>query len=311
MRAVSFLPSATEIVFALGLSDSLVAVTDKCDYPPEAKTKPVVVSSALQTDQMSSAEIDAAVREHLDKGKSLYRVNLALLQSLRPEIIIAQALCDVCAAANHEVTEALKVVPDAQVIWLNPSTLEDVLDDIVRIAEALGQPQRGEQLRAMLQQRIERVRCLAQQAIDRPRIWVAEWIDPPFCCGHWVPQMVAYAGGLEGIGQIGRHSRRIAWEEVLAWSPEVIVLAPCGYRIEQTLRDLPSLVARPGWKELPAVRHGRVYIADGDFFACPGPRLVDGLEMLFALLHPHLAPPEWQRKATQHTLVVNNLLSAT
>ncbi len=304
MRVVSFLPSATEIVFALGLGDCLVGVTDKCDYPPEAKAKPVVVRSALNTDGMKGAEIDAAVRRSLEEGASLYQVNTALLRALKPDLILAQALCDVCAAATCEVEKALAAVPDAQVVWLNPSTLEDILNDIVRVAEALGVKERGEQVKAVLENRMEHVMRLSQQVTDHPRVWVAEWIDPPFCCGHWVPQMVQIAGGVEGLGKVGQPSRRIAWEEVLAWQPEVIVIAPCGYHLEQSLRELPSLIARPGWHQLPAVQRKRVYVADGDYFACPGPRLMDGLEMLFALLHPQRAPSDWREKAARYAVEV-------
>jgi len=290
MRVVSFLPSATEIVFALGAEDFLVGVTDKCDYPAEAKGKPTVVTSVLSTEGLSGAEIDAAVRSHLERGEPLFRVNTALLRDLNPDLIIAQGVCDVCAAANHEVTVALEVVPEAKVLWLNPSTLSEVLCDIVRVAEALGIRERGELLRARLQKRLEAVQAKTQKINHRPRVWVAEWVDPPFCCGHWVPEMVEMAGGVEGLGKKGQPSRRLAWEEVLAWQPEVIVLAPCGYRLEQTLRDAEALKNLPNWTKLPAVQNGRVYAADGDYFSCPGPRLVDGVELLAHLLHPDRFP---------------------
>ncbi|MER3500390.1 MAG: cobalamin-binding protein [Candidatus Fervidibacterota bacterium] len=290
MRVVSFLPSATEIVFALGASDKLVGVTDKCDYPLEAKEKPVVVTSALDTTSLSSAEIDETVSRYLAEGKSLYRVDTEKLKALQPDLIFAQGVCDICAASNPEVAFALEVVPHAQVVWLNPSTLDDILDDIVRIAEALGVRERGERLRAQLQERIEAVRETMATVAYRPRVWVAEWVVPPYCCGHWVPQMVEIAGGVEGLGRAGQPSRRLRWEEVLAWQPEVIVLAPCGFRIEQTLQDAEVLMKLPHWQDLPAVRSGRVFVADGDYFTCPGPRLVTGVEILAHLLHPHLFP---------------------
>jgi len=290
MKVASFLPSATEIVFALGAGDRLVGVTDKCDHPPEAKSKPAVVVSALKTDGLSSAEIDGAVREFLARGESLYRVDVEALKTLKPDIIFAQGVCDVCAASNPEVETALKVLPEAKVVWLNPLTLDDVLNDILRVAEALGLAERGENLVKGLRRRLEVVREKVARVERRPRVWVAEWVDPPFCCGHWVPQMVEIAGGVEGLGKTGQPSRRVGWEEVVSWQPEVIVLAPCGLSVEQTLKDAKALKQLPHWNDLPAVKTGRVYALDGNYFTCPGLRLVDGVEALAHLLHPKLFP---------------------
>jgi len=297
VRVVSFLPSATEIIFALGAQDCLVGVTDKCDFPPEAKAKPVVVTSNLPTEGLSSAEIDAAVRNHLQRGEPLFRLDAGLLKKLRPDLIIAQAVCDVCAAAHREVATALGAVPEAKVLWLNPSTLGEVLNDIVRVAEALGVRERGEKLVAQLRNRLEAVQTKTQKVNRRPRVWVAEWVDPPFCCGHWVPEMVEIAGGVEGLGKKGQPSRRIAWEEVLAWQPEVIVLAPCGYRLEETLRDAETLRNLPDWTNLPAAQNNRIYAIDGNLISCPGPRLVDGVELLAHLLHPDRFPAPNLHKA--------------
>ncbi len=290
VKVASFLPSATEIVFALGAGDWLVGVTDKCNYPPEAKSKPVVVTWTLKTDGLSSAEIDEVVSKFLSMGESLYRVDEEAIKANKPEIILAQSICDVCAASNPEVDVALKVVPEAKVIWLNPSTVDDVLNDIVKVADALGLKERGEKLAANLRQRLDAVRGKTQRVERRPRVWVAEWIDPPYCCGHWVPQMVEIAGGVEGLGKIGKSSRRIRWDEVSEWQPEVIVLAPCGLSVEQTLRDAEALKRMPNWDDLPAVKNGRVYAIDGDYFTCPSLRLVDGVEILAHLLHPNLFP---------------------
>ncbi|MFA0750793.1 MAG: hypothetical protein SLRJCFUN_001196 [Candidatus Fervidibacter sp.] len=202
-KVASFLPSATEIAFALGVGDWLVGVTDKCTFPPEAKEKPKIVLSALNTDGLSGAEIDRMVREHVRRGKSLCRVDTELLKTVKPDIILAQGLCDVCAASSPEVSEALRVVPDAKVLWLNPSTLDEVIADILRVAEALGIKEQGEKLAVSLKERLETVGRRARGVERRPRVWVAEWVDPPYCCGHWVPQMVEIAGGVEGLGGIG------------------------------------------------------------------------------------------------------------
>ncbi|MCS7191528.1 MAG: ABC transporter substrate-binding protein, partial [Armatimonadetes bacterium] len=203
---------------------------------------------------------------------------------------LAQGICDVCAASNPEVDAALKVVPEAKVVWLNPSTLDDVLNDIFRVAEALGLKERGEKLVASLRQRLEAIKIKTSEVKKRPRVWVAEWVEPPYCCGHWVPQMVEIAGGIEGLGKLGKPSRRVHWDEVLDWQPEVIVLAPCGLSIEQTLKDAEALKRMPKWNELPAVKSGKVYALDGDYFTCPSLRLVDGVETLAHLLHPELFP---------------------
>lgn len=290
VKVVSFLPSATEIVFALGAGDWLVGVTDKCDYPPEAKGKTVVVTSALNTEGLSSAEIDDAVREFMSRGESLYRVDAEALKSIKPDIILAQGICDICAASNPEVDLALKVVPEAKVVWLNPSTLDDVFNDIVKVAASLGLRERGESLAASLRSRVDAIRSKTQLVKERPRVWVAEWVDPPYCCGHWVPQMVEVAGGIEGLGKVGKPSRRILWDEVLEWQPEVIVLAPCGLSVEETLRDAESLKRLPKWSDIPAVKKGQVYAVDGNYFTCPSLRLIEGVETLAHLLHPELFP---------------------
>lgn len=280
MRIVSLLPSATEIVYALGLGDRLVARSHECVYPPDALSKPVITRSLIPSD-VPSREIDSRVSETLRTHATLYTLDKALLQSLKPDLILTQALCSVCAVAHNAVLEAVEGLrPRPLVLNLEPTTLEEVLQTFWQVAEAAGVPQRGEWLVARCRERIERVRacCATKPPL---RVSFLEWINPPFACGHWTPELVALAGGIEGHGRAGMPSRRIAWREVLDWQPEVMVIACCGFTVERTLQDMPLLESMPGWNELPAVQHNAVFIADGNaYFSCPGPRLMDSLEWL-------------------------------
>jgi iron complex transport system substrate-binding protein len=280
MRIVSLLPSATEIVYALGLGDWLVARSHECDYPPEAQSKPIITRSLIPPD-LPSDEIDRLVSETLLTHATLYTLDLPLLQSLKPDLILTQALCTVCAVSHHAVLEAVESLrPRPQVLNLEPTTLEEVLQTFRQVAEVAGVPQRGEQLIAHCRERIERVRA---RTAERPPVRVSflEWIDPPFACGHWTPELVALSGGIEGHGQPGMPSRRLEWREVLDWQPEAIVIACCGFTVERTLQDMPCLESKPFWHTLPALQAGAVFVADGNaYFSRPGPRLIDSLEWL-------------------------------
>jgi iron complex transport system substrate-binding protein len=285
VRIVSLLPSATEIVYALGLGEQLVARSHECDFPPDVLTKPVITRSLIPPD-LPSHEIDRMVSETLLTHATLYTLDLELLQSLQPDLILTQALCSVCAVSHNAVLEAVESLrPRPMVLNLEPTTLEEVLTTFEQVAEVVGMPQRGAQLVARCRERIEQVRA---RAANRPpvRLSFLEWIDPPFACGHWTPELITLAGGIDGHGQAGQPSRRLAWEEVLNWQPEAIVIACCGFTVERTLQDMPFLESQPGWHQLPAVRRGAVFIADGNaYFSRPGPRLVDSLEWLATHLH--------------------------
>lgn len=280
MRIVSLLPSATEIVCALGLGDQLVARSHECDYPPEILDRPVITYSLIPPD-LPSHEIDRMVSETLMTHATLYGLDLELLQQLEPDLLITQALCSVCAVSYNSVQEAVATLrPSTRVLNLEPTTLQGVMETFQMVADAAGVPERGHALVAAFQQRLERVR---QRTQHRPpvRVTFLEWIDPPFACGHWTPELVQLAGGIDGHGKPGRPSRRLDWNEVLAWQPEAIVIACCGFTVERTLQDLPALEAMPGWHELPAVRRGAVFVADGNaYFSRPCPRLADALEWL-------------------------------
>jgi iron complex transport system substrate-binding protein len=280
VRIVSLLPSATEIVYALGLGDCLVARSHECDFPPDVRTKPVITRSLIPPD-LPSHEIDRMVAETLCTHATLYTLDNALLQQLKPDLILTQALCSVCAVPHNAVLEAVESLrPRPMVLNLEPTTLEEVLNTFMLVAEAAEVFHRGEQLVAHSRERIEQVRA---RTASRPPVRVSflEWIVPPFACGHWTPELIALAGGIDGHGQAGQPSRRLAWEEVLHWQPEAIVIACCGFTVERTLQDLPFLESQPGWYDLPATQQNALYIADGNaYFSRPGPRLVDSLEWL-------------------------------
>lgn len=293
MRIVSLLPSTTEIAFALGLGDSLVAVTHECDYPPEVRRLPVITSSALDHSAASSEEIDAAVRGQLRDSLSIYHLDAALLAELRPDLILTQALCEVCAVSFGLVERAVaEAGGQPAILSLEPTTLDGVLGTILAVGNATGRRERALALVAELRARVERVRAAAAALPARPRVACLEWFDPPFGPGHWLPELVAIAGGRPGLGRPGEPSRRIQWGEVIAFAPEVIVLTPCGFDLARAVSEAAAILPhRPGWSALPAVRAGRVYAVDGSsYFSRPGPRIVDSLELLAGLLHPDHFP---------------------
>lgn len=291
MRIVSLLPSATEIVCELGLGDGLVGVTHECDYPVFVRDLPKVTRTLIPHDA-SSGDIDALVRERLKTQRALYTLDMPTLERLRPDLLVTQALCDVCAVAEAEVTAAACSLPGRpRVINLEPTSLEDVLDTLRAVGRAAGVPDRAESVISALRSRVEAVSRRSERVVARPRVVLLEWLDPPFSCGHWSPELVRLAGGDEVIGQAGWPSRTLTWGEVSNGSPDVLVIACCGFTLERTLDDLPRLTASPGWADLPAVRAGRVYVTDGNaYFSRPGPRLVDSLEILAHALHPDIHP---------------------
>ncbi|OYT71312.1 MAG: cobalamin-binding protein [Armatimonadetes bacterium JP3_11] len=286
MRIVSLLPSATEIVYALGLGEQLVARSHECDYPPEAESVPVITYSLIPPD-LPSHEIDRMVSETLMTHATLYGLNLDLLRALEPDLLITQALCDVCAVSFNSVQAAVATLsPRTRVLSLEPTTLQGVMETFQMVADAAGVPERGRRLIAEFQARMERV-CQHTRPHPPVRVTFLEWIDPPFACGHWTPELVQLAGGIDGHGKAGQPSRRLEWQEVLDWQPEAIVIACCGFTVERTLRDVPILEQLPGWDSLPAVRQGKVFIADGNaYFSRPSPRLADSLEWLAEQLAP-------------------------
>ena len=291
MRIVSLLPAATEIVCALGLEEQLVGVSHECDYPLSVRDLPKVTRSLIPA-SAPSGEIDRLVRERLSTQSALYSLDVAVLEELEPDLIVTQALCDVCAVAQDEVQAAACALPNApRVINLEPQSLGEVLLAVRHVAHATGMQSRGELVVRQLQARIDTVIDRSEKLATQPRVALIEWLDPPFSCGHWNPELVRLAGGVEGLGHEGERSRTLTWDEVIAWQPEVVVFACCGLDAERTLGELPLLQAVANWQDVPAVRSGRVYVTDGSqYFSRPGPRLVDSLEILAHALHPDVHP---------------------
>jgi iron complex transport system substrate-binding protein len=287
VRIVSLLPSATEIVSLLGLGDQLVGVSADTDWPPEVVERlPVLNTVSIDTSQLSSREIDVAASTDGHRGVSLYHVDPDLLRSLQPELILTQEICEVCAVSRKDVelaTRTLGYTPT--VLSLSPVTLEQVLEDIDLVARSAGEPGRGAEPVRDLRARIGQVREGAA-GLPRPRVFCMEWLDPPYTAGHWVPEMVDIAGGRDELGTPAGPSRRIAWEDVVAYAPEVVVLMPCSLHLERVADEFELVRALPGWEELPAARSGQVFAGHTHLFSRSGPRLVDGLEALARMLHP-------------------------
>jgi len=291
-RIVSFLPSATEMVCALGLADQLVGVTHECDYPEEVKRKPVVVRSAIPTEKMSPKEIDAAVSDRIRSGASLYLVDEELLQKLAPDLILTQNLCQVCAPSGNEVSQVLKSLSrKPEILWMTPKSLAEIEDNLRELGQATGRTKEAERLIALGRARLQRLAVTTRDLAPRPRVFCMEWIDPVYCSGHWMPEMVELAGGVDLLSHKGEDSVRISWEEVVKWAPEVLIVAPCGFHLDKVLEQAPQLFCYTGWSSLPAISQGRVYAVDANsYFARPGPRVVDGTELLAHLIHPELFP---------------------
>ena len=315
-RIVSLLPSATEIVCALGLEERLVGVTHECDYPPSVRDKPKVTVTHIPTDA-TSAEIDGLVHQQLSNQEALYSLDTAVLRDLRPDLIVTQTLCDVCAVDDFEVKQALKKF-DAppKVLYLEPTRLDGVLENILQVGRAAGAANEARSVVLGLRQRIERVRATAREPAGDssghdptgrirvaaragrgdagdalPKVVVLEWLDPLFSCGHWTPELVAIAGGVEPLARPGERSREIKPDELASADPDLILIACCGFGVERTLEEVPSFLKQPQIVQLRCVRDENVFVTDGSaYFSRPGPRLVDSLELLAHTIHPRRSP---------------------
>jgi iron complex transport system substrate-binding protein len=277
-------------VCALGLEESLVGITHECDYPPSVAGKPRLTASRISQETMTSAEIDHAVRSQLDGHGSIYDLDEVRLRELKPDLILTQELCDVCAVSYKTVERAARMFEaDVRVVSLEPNTIGDIFENILMVGELTGRKSEADRVVEKLRGRLARVKELTAQVDRRPRTLMLEWLEPAFAPGHWVPEQVAAAGGDQGFGQAGRPSTTTTAEEIRAYAPEVIVLIPCGYYKEDILRQLPSANLPEGWKDLPAVRSGDVWATDAtSYFSRPGPRVVDGVEILARILHPEI-----------------------
>jgi iron complex transport system substrate-binding protein len=291
-RIVSLLPAATEIAAALGLLDHLVGVSHECDFPEQASQRPQVTHCPVHNSGLPSADVDEWVRRALHENGTIYTIDEPLLQTLRPDIILTQKLCDVCAVGYGTVAKLAKTLPGPPgVINLEPTSLADIFDNIRRVADACDVHERAEKLIQDLSKRVENVRKRAARTPDHPCCFLMEWVDPPFCSGHWVPELVEIAGGYDPLGRRHQPSAQIEWQQVLDARPEIIVLALCGYDIDRARRDYQLLRRFPGFRSIPAADSGQVYLVNASaYFARPGPRIVDSLEILAGILHPSEFP---------------------
>ncbi len=286
LRIVSFLPSATETLYEIGLGSQIVGVTHECKYPLGARKKPQVIHPSFDPSKMTGKQIDSKISELVRSGGDIYMVDETALKEANPELIVAQGVCEVCSPFTKEIARAVKLLGDKpEVLVLDPHNLDDVLVNIMDIAKKVGKPREGQRLVSSLQKRIDRVR--AMKIRDRPKALCMEWVDPPFTAGHWVPQMVEYAGGINGLSRIGEQSRRMDFEEIAKFDPDIIVLMPCGFGVKRTLEEMKVLERNENWKSLRAVKQQRVYAVDsGAYFSKPSPRTVVGLEILAKIIHP-------------------------
>ena len=284
LRIVSFLPSATEIACALGLEEFIVGISHECNFPPAIRGKPVVVHSALPIQTMTLGEIDRAVSEKLKSGESLYEVDLDLLRELRPTHILTQDLCQVCAPAGNEVTRALKALPiEPKIVWMSPHSIGDIHNDLRNLGALVGREALAEKLVSADHVRLEEIRELVRGAEAR-RVFCAEWIDPLFCCGHWVPEQLEIAGGFDPLGRKWKDSVRVSIEDVKNSDPEIIIVMPCGFDLNGSIEQARRFAGEHG--ELRAVKDRQLFAVDAACFSRPSLRVIEGAEILAQILHP-------------------------
>jgi len=287
-KIVSLLPAATEIVCALGLEENLVGRSHECNYPASVKRLPVC-SEANFPDNLSSAAIDVKVKEILADALSIYTVNREMIKRLAPDLVITQAQCEVCAVSLKDVEEALENYLDkqARIISLQPNNLDDIFNNIKTIASALNVAEAGSTLLETLNERVDIIRHKLKFSASKPTVACIEWLEPLMVSGNWVPGLVRIAGGVSILAEDGKHSPYVEWDDMRLQDPEILILMPCGFPIERTLREVDILLQLPGFSQLQAVKNNRVYIADGNqYFNRPGPRIVDSIEILAEIIHP-------------------------
>jgi iron complex transport system substrate-binding protein len=313
MRICSLLPSATEIAFALGLGDQVVAVSHECDYPPEASNRPVLTKSAIHQKIHKSLEVDWEVEQ---RGGDIYEIDEKLLEELKPDLILTQELCHVCAVSYTRVKEAARVLEaETKIVSLEPTNLEEIVDNILLVGKMTNRLGEAEKLARQMLQRINRVREKTQTLQNKPRVFFMEWLQPPWAGGHWIPQMVDYAGGIEELGRLGQPSHKIGWEEVVEYKPEIIVLSPCGFDADQVMEEAHVLATYADWEKIPAFQSSRIYAVNASaYFSRSGPRVVDGLEILAHIIHPKLFPenphPEAVRMVPRELVLGKRIIEA-
>ena len=287
-RIVSFLPSATEILYELGVGDDIVGVTHECNHPEQAKSKPRVIHSSFDPDAMTSQEIDNKVVDLMHSGNDIYILDDEILKKANPDLIVAQGICEVCSPYTKEISRAITILDNKpEVLILEPRNLEDILQNILDVATKVSKLKEGQSFVDSLKKRITFIQ--SKPKTSKPKILCVEWLDPLFTAGHWVPQMVEMAGGVNGISSTGDQSRRMEIDETIKLDPDIIILMPCGFDIKRAILEYEKLANNISWKSLAAVKKGQVYAVNAnEYFSKPGPRTVTGLEILAKIIHPEL-----------------------
>ncbi|MDE1769217.1 MAG: cobalamin-binding protein [Thaumarchaeota archaeon] len=286
MKIVSFLPSATEILYELGVQDQIKAVTHECTYPVQAKSKPQVIHASFDPNKMSSHEIDNKVIELMKSGKDIYILDEQVLKNADPDVIIAQGICEVCSPYTREINRAVTILRGKpEVLILDPKNLDDILQNIIEVGDKVGKQESAKDIVSKLQKRINYITDTPKITI--PKVLCIEWLDPLYTAGHWVPQMVEIAGGINGISTMGDKSRRMQIDEIAKFDPEIIILMPCGFDVSRTISEYEKLLESMEWRSLKAVQQGQVYAVNAnEYFSKPGPRTVTGLEILSKIINP-------------------------
>lgn len=289
-RIVSFLPSATEIIYMLGSQDLLSGVTHQCICPAEAKSKPQIVSSVFDSESMASFQIEEKIQELSRLQNDLFIINFDLLKEIQPDLIISQALCDVCSPHNKELNKTMKFLENKpQTLVLDPHTVEEIIESIMIIAKALGKEEDGLRIRNSLYRRIEKISNATK--FKKPKVVCLEWIDPIYICGHWVPQMVRIAGAINGISKVGERSCKIDFSQITQFDPDIIILLPCGFDLRKVFQEYGSLQKNNQWQSLRAVQNGMVFAVDAlSYFSRPGPSIITGIEILAKIINPESFP---------------------
>jgi iron complex transport system substrate-binding protein len=289
-RIVSFLPSATEIIYMLGSQDLLFGVTHQCICPIEAKGKPQIVSSVFDSESMASFQIEEKIQELSRLQNDLFIINFDLLKEIQPDLIISQALCDVCSPHNKELNKTMKFLDNKpQTLVLDPHTVEEIIESIMIIAKALGKEEDGSRIRDSLYRRIEKISNATKY--KKPKVVCLEWIDPIYICGHWVPQMVGIAGAINGISKVGERSSKIDFSQITQFDPDIIILLPCGFDLRKVFQEYGPLQKNNQWQSLRAVQNGMVFAVDAlSYFSRPGPSIITGIEILAKIINPESFP---------------------